>query len=287
MIRKIIHIDEDKCDGCGECIPACHEGALSIIDGKCRLISDLFCDGLGACLGDCTKGALRVIEAEADEYDEVLVIQSMLDKPPAVMKAHLTHLLDHGANEFFERATEYLDSIGISVNVSKTQKPISESVVSEGCPGSKMQELKQYKPVQNAADVNVSMLGHWPIQLHLVSPYSPFLKDKELVILSTCSPVAYANTHSEYLNGKAVVLACPKLDYTDPYPKKIEEIFNFANVKKATVVRMEVPCCGGLSAMALKAAAASVNKNLVLHEHVISTDGKKMSEKIIFSNNPI
>lgn len=280
MLRQIIQINEDLCDGCAECIPSCHEGALKIIDGKCRLVSDLFCDGLGACVGDCSKGALKVITADVAEYDEVEVIKSILNKPPSVMKAHLTHLLEHGANEYFNQALEYLKSIGIKVDVHSDSPDTKKS----SCPGSTMQELKQYKPQVIKKDDTDSMLSHWPVQLHLVSPFSPFLKDKELVVLSTCAPVAYANVQADYIAGKAVVLACPKLDYTEPYPKKLEEIFRSANIKKATVVRMEVPCCSGISTMTARAAANSCVNNLEVIEHIISTDGRKISEKVIYIN---
>lgn len=281
MLREIIHIDEELCDGCGDCIPSCHEGALQIIEGKCRLISGLYCDGLGACIGHCDKGALTIIKAEAEEYDEVKVIKSMLDKPQSVLKAHLSHLLDHGANEYFNQATEYLKSIGISININQSAKKTS----SEGCPGSSMKELKQFTPPKKLRDESESMLEHWPIQLHLVSPFSPFLKGRELVILSTCSPVAYPNVQSDYISGKAVVLACPKLDYTEPYPKKLEEIFRNAGTKKATVVRMEVPCCSNLSTMVIKAATNSNVNGLQIDEHTISIDGKRINEKTIFVNN--
>ncbi|MBX3044033.1 MAG: 4Fe-4S binding protein [Candidatus Kapabacteria bacterium] len=282
MIREIIQIDEDLCDGCGDCIPACHEGALQIIDGKCRLVSSLFCDGLGACLGHCDKGALKIVMADVDEYDEVEVIKTMLNKPQSVLKAHLSHLIDHGATEYFNKAVEYLSSIGISININQNTAPAQSA---GGCPGSAMKELKQYSPAKNEKDNHESMLEHWPVQLHLVSPFSPFLKGKELVILSTCSPVAYPNIQNDYIAGKAVVLACPKLDYTEPYPKKLEDIFRNAGTQKATIVRMEVPCCGGLSAMTTKAAANSSINGLEVCEHTISTNGKRISEKIIFINN--
>jgi ferredoxin len=282
MLRQIISIDEDKCDGCGLCIPSCHEGALQIIDGKCRLVSDLFCDGLGACLGECPTGALKIIETEAREYDEVAVIKTMLEKPPSVLKAHLEHLMSHGADDFFNQAIVYLNSIGISVS---TQSKMPKSEIKESsCPGTKMQELKQFTPLEKIQEKSESMLGHWPVQLHLVNPNSAFLKSKELIIMATCAPVAYPNIHSEYLNGKAVVLACPKLDYTDPYPKKLEEIFRIAQITKATIVRMEVPCCGGLSSIAIKSATQCNIPDFILEEHIISTDGRKISEKILFSN---
>lgn len=282
MLRQIIRIDDDKCDGCGECIPSCHEGALRIIEGKCRLVSDLFCDGLGACIGECSKGALEVVMAEAGEYNEIEVIKSMLDKPNSVMKAHLSHLVEHGASEYFDQAQNYLDSLGIKINLDEADKPNDNQ--KSGCPGSTMTELKQFVPVPKPKLESDSMLSHWPIQLHLVSPFSPFLKGKELVILSTCAPVAYANVQNDYIAGKAVVIACPKLDYTEPYPKKLEEIFRNANISKVSVVRMEVPCCGGISAISAKAAANSGVNGLEVCEHIISTDGRKISEKIIYVN---
>jgi ferredoxin len=285
MLRKIIKINEDKCDGCGECIPSCHEGALQIIDGKCRLISDLFCDGLGACVGECSKGALEIVEAEAKEYSEISVINELLNKPPSVMQAHLSHLHEHGANEFLAQAIEYLNSLGIDVKLNEKVVPAKiENEKSTGCPGSQMLELKQIKPKTVKQTNNQSMLEQWPVQLHLVNPNSPFLIDKELIILATCVPLAYANTHEEYLRDKAVVIACPKLDYTDPYTKKIEDIIKTAKVSKATVVRMEVPCCSGLCIMSLKGASQANISGFKLSEHIISTTGDKVSQKIIFEN---
>ncbi len=280
MLRDIITIDEDKCDGCGECIPACHEGALQIIDGKCRLISSLFCDGLGACIGECSKGALKIIKAEAEEYNEVEVIKSLLEKPQSVLKAHLAHLSEHNAVDYLNQATDFLSSIGIKVSYNNNVSKPTQS-----CPGNTMKELKQYVPIKEINDMSDSQLSHWPVQLHLVSSFSPFLKDKELVVLSTCSPVAYANVQKEYIEGNAVVIACPKLDYTEPYPKKLEEIFKNAETKKVVVVRMEVPCCSGISGITVKAATNSNVEGLEVHEHVISIDGRKISEKIIYINH--
>ncbi len=283
MLRKIIKINEDLCDGCGLCIPACHEGALQIIDGKCRLVSDLFCDGLGACIGDCPKGALEVVEAEAEAYDEVAVIKDILNKPPSVLQAHLNHLYDHGAKEYLSQAIQYLDSIGMYVKIDNANKSSNDKPIAK-CPSSTMLELKQFKQEKTKTKSNQSMLEHWPVQLHLVNPNSPFLKDKELVILATCVPLAYADTHYEYLKNKAVVIACPKLDYTDPYMKKIEDIIKTANIKKAYIVRMEVPCCSGLVRMSMQASVSANILDFELEEHIISTDGDRISQKTIFIN---
>jgi len=285
MLRKIIQIDEELCDGCAECIPSCHEGALQIIDGKCRLVSDLFCDGLGACVGECTKGALKIIEAESMPYDEIAVINSMLDKPVSVMQAHLSHLFEHGETEYLNQAIGYLESIGIKVNIANNTQVRNND--GGGCPGSKMMELNQYKlsePKKENLMENESMLGHWPVQLHLVNPNAQFLRGKKLMILASCVPVAYANTHNEYLKGNSVVIACPKLDYTDPYPRKIEELITVAGRNDITVVRMEVPCCSGITTMCLKAVSAANNPSVLLTEHIISTDGRKINERVISSN---
>jgi NAD-dependent dihydropyrimidine dehydrogenase PreA subunit len=276
LIRKIINIDEDKCTGCGDCIPECKEGALQIIDGKCRLISELFCDGLGACIGFCPEGAITIEEREAEPYDEVKVIQGLLDKPHSVLKAHLQHLKDHGADDYLTQAINYLEKIGIEnpINMKNGKSEIDFT----GCSGSLMKfpiddntEAK-YKEETEEKE-HESQLRQWPVHLHLVNPNMPYLKDRILVIMSVCGPIASANIHEKYLKGNAVVVACPKLDYTDPYAEKLAAIFLNAQTHKVIIVRMEVPCCSGLSSITSKAVSMSGRSDIDIEEHILTING--------------
>lgn len=288
MKRKIIKIDEEKCDGCGICIPECKEGALRIIDGKARLISELFCDGLGSCVGECPQGAITVEERDAEAYDEKLVIESMLDKPRSVLKAHLEHLNDHGADEYLSEAIAYLESKGIDYPLEKKILPVlshEEPAHPCGCPGSAARELKTASVPKNGSSKmeRESQLSHWPVQLHLINPAAPYFKGKELVITSTCAPVAFASYHDVYLKNRAVVLACPKLDYTEPYVEKLAALFKQSETIKAIVLRMQVPCCGGLTKIAELAAEQSGRDDLILEEHTISVEGKLSRIDLIHS----
>ncbi len=282
MLRKVIEIDEELCNGCGVCVPSCQEGALRIIDGKARLISDLFCDGLGACIGDCPEGAIRVIEREAEPYNEIMVLDSMLEKPRSVLKAHLLHLKEHGADEYLSIGIEYLKSKGIVVPLDE---PKAESPVPCACPGSLSREIKRLEDLpQKQQTKQSSRLTQWPVQLHLVSPFAPYFKNKELVIMSTCAPVANANVHDEYIKDRSLVVACPKLDITDPDVGKLSQIYSESNTPRVIVVRMEVPCCGGLSSMAVAAARQSGRQELEIVEHVIAIDGSFIKSNILFKN---
>jgi ferredoxin len=281
MKRKIIKIDEDKCNGCGLCIPECKEGALRIIEGKARLISDLFCDGLGACIGHCPEEAITIEEREAEPYDERKVMIKMAAQPQSVLKAHLEHLIDHGAVEYYNEAVEYMKENGISNPILQLGNATKNNGGS--CPGTKMINLASDN--NNASDDkpkadNASMLGQWPVQLHLVSPNAPYFINSELVIMSTCGPLASANVHNDYLEGRSVVVACPKLDYTDPYVEKLAAIFANSNTPKAIVVRMEVPCCGGLSQFAVEAAQIAA-ADTEIEEHVMAVNGQLISKKVI------
>ncbi len=302
MIRSVIEIDEEKCTGCGVCVPGCHEGALRIIEGKARLISDLFCDGLGACIGDCPEGAIKVIEREAEPYSERLVIESMLLKPKSVLKAHLQHLKDHNAMEYYDQAMDILAEKGLTTEF-EPEPPKAFS----GCPGSMAREIKRPEkielplaPINTKKQENMATLSHsnetggaaknpseltqWPVQLHLVSPAAPYFNNKELIIMSTCGPLVSANVHDEYLKNRSVVVACPKLDKTDPYVAKLAAIFGQNNIPKITVVRLEVPCCGGLSQMTIEAARTSGKSNLTIEEHVLGVSGDLLKSTIIFKN---
>lgn len=285
MIRKIIKIDEELCNGCGVCVPSCKEGAIQIIEGKARLISDLFCDGLGACLGECPLGAITIEEREAEAYDEVKVMETLIEQPVSVMKAHLEHLHEHNEIEFFSQAVNFLKEKGIPNPFDPSAKKAASACASGGCPGSAQREIKRQATPETLSPFEMpSQLEQWPVQLHLVNPSAGFFKNKELVIMSTCGPLVNANVHELYIKGRSVVVACPKLDRVDPYIDKLAEIYSQSGTSRVIIVRIEVPCCGGLSRMAHTAAVMSGREGLTVEEHTLSIDGSLKSINIIFQN---
>ncbi len=203
-LRKIIEIDEALCTGCGECVPSCHEGAIKIIDGKARLVSDRYCDGLGACLGHCPTGALQVVEREADDFDEEAV------------KTHLA--------------------------AQATPAPRQ----GHACPSARMTQFAPRPAAEPPLTSQASELTHWPVQIRLVPPHAPFLQGADLLVAADCAPIAYANFHRDFLQGKAVMVGCPKFDNAQEYIQRFADIFLQADIKSVTVVVMQVPCCQGL-----------------------------------------
>ncbi len=289
MKRKVIEIAEDKCNGCGLCVPECHEGAIQIIEGKARLVSEIFCDGLGACLGHCPEGAITIVEKEAEPYDESKVIKSMLEKPVAVIEAHLRHLASHNETELLATASATLKENGVNIPIPAGNGPGGEQnrqapAAACNCPGSAVIDRRAVADESHNNDccsgelpmppAEKSQLQHWPVQLHLVNPSASFFAGSDLVVLSTCSPVAFAGVQSKYIRNKAVVVACPKLDYTAPYTQKLADIFVQGRIRSVTVVIMEVPCCKGLMKIVLEARALSGRDDLQIEEHVITLDGK-------------
>ncbi len=239
--RKIIEIDENLCDGCGQCVPDCAEGSLQIVDGKARLVEDKLCDGLGACLGACPQGALRIVEREAEEFDEEAVEEFLKEKEK-----------------------------------EKKQKQAAPS-----CPSAKLKSFGQQTPCQaanrpetiNKTAGNNSALSHWPVQIRLVPPEAPFLKDADLLISADCTPLAYPDFHRELLQGRVVMMGCPKFDDQESYVQKLSEVFRKSGVKSVTVAIMEVPCCGsmrGIVAEAMKQAGADIP----VSEVVVGTQGE-------------
>ncbi len=237
--RKIIKIDEELCDGCGQCVIACAEGAIEIIDGKAKVISDNLCDGLGACIGDCPQDALQIIERDADEFDEDAVEKHLAEK--------------------------------------EQNAPASETLAC-GCPSTQIQDFSSKTPCQaanaptNLAPVN-SALAHWPVQIRLVPPTAPFLKDADLLVTADCVPVSYPAFHRDLLKGKAVMMGCPKFDDAQGYIDKFVEIFQVAGIKSLTCAIMEVPCCSGLPTILEKALEKS-GKNIPMEIVVISARGE-------------
>jgi ferredoxin len=240
VMRKIIEIDDEKCDGCGECIPSCAEGALEIIDGKARVVADIFCDGLGACLGECPNDALHVVEREAEEFNEEAV------------EHHLSTRQQQGGGP--------------------------EETLPCGCPSGMIRDIAPQTPCQQAnapKDMDFdgqSALTHWPIQIRLVPPNAGFLKNADLLVLADCSAVAFPTLHRDLLKGKVVLMGCPKFDETDEYVKRFADIFKTADINSVTTVVMEVPCCAGLPSIVKKGMAAS-GKTVPVSEITISVRG--------------
>jgi NAD-dependent dihydropyrimidine dehydrogenase PreA subunit len=240
MIRKMVKIDEEKCNGCGLCVPSCAEGAIQIIDGKARLIADNLCDGLGACLGDCPVDAISIEEREADEFDEVAV-EDHLKKTGRKPQPH-----HHEAAALTGGCP------------SAAVKSFAAPAAGGGCPSARTMNFSEQKEEQSqSVGSRPSRLAQWPIQLHLLPPTAPFFQNADVVLAADCAPFAYADFQEVLLKGKALAIACPKLDNTEPYVDKLVAMITQSNIKSLTVVHMEVPCCNGLIFMARQAIEKS------------------------------
>lgn len=283
MKREIVVIDENKCTGCGLCIPNCHEGALQIIDGKARLISDLYCDGLGACLGHCPVGAMIIEEREVAPYDEKKVmIDNIIPAGENTIKAHLNHLKDHNATEFLNIAIETLKEKGVKNPIENTLENLPPLPC--GCPGTHATSFKKENNTSeccnNLDDIN-SQLTHWPIQLHLLSPQAPYLKNSDLLLAADCVSYALGGFHSNFLKGKTLAIACPKLDSgLDKYKEKLIAMIDNNNLNTITCITMEVPCCMGLIAIA-KEARSSAKRKIPLKHIIVTTRGEILSDSWI------
>lgn len=274
MLRKIIEIDEEKCDGCALCIPGCPEGALQLIDGKAKLVSDIYCDGLGACLGHCPQGAITVIERDADDYDEHKVIDHILKQGEDVLHNHLEHLKEHGEEEVLLQAKKYLADLDRSVQELDMFQPKPS-----GCPGSRNMS---FNPVteSNDAEVNVpSALGHWPVQMHLISPMAPQYAGSDLVLAADCVAYSVGDFHQKFLKGKSLAIACPKLDQNqDIYFEKLKHLIDDAKINTLSVLIMEVPCCSGLLNLAQRAVQSAARK-VPLKAVVVGVRGQILQEQ--------
>jgi len=236
--RKIIQIDEDKCDGCGQCVPSCAEGAIRIVDGKARLVAEKYCDGLGACLGECPKDALHVVEREADDFDEKAVEEHLKKSVPSRVL----------------------------------------SVMPCGCPSSQMQSIATpvacedaNKPASRSG--GASALSHWPVQIKLVPANAPFLKGADLLVAADCTPFAYPDIHRDFIRGKVLMVGCPKFDDAEAYIRKFTDVFKVSGVKSVTVLTMEVPCCQGLPVI-VKRAMAAANADIPMSHVVVGVRGE-------------
>ncbi len=286
MIREIVKIDEDLCNGCGDCVPACHEGAIQIIDDKARLVSDLMCDGLGACLGHCPQGAITIEKREAEPYDEVKVMEIMVEKGKNTVVAHLKHLKEHNETDFLKQAVEYLkqNKDKLKFDMEEVIKEVHNSGVHNhggGCPGAKAMTFDP-KSASASTDETVSgksELRQWPVQLHLVSPRAAYFKNADVVLAADCVAFSLGNFHQKYLKGKALAIACPKLDSgQEVYVAKLKSMIDEAEINTLQVIIMQVPCCGGLLQIA-KAAANSANRKVPVKATIVGLEGDIISEE--------
>lgn len=264
MQRKIINIDEKKCTGCALCIPNCPEGAIRFIDGKARLISDLFCDGLGACLGHCPEGAITIEEREAEPYDERRVMENIVKQGPNTIKAHLEHLQGHGQDEYLAAALAVLKEKGIKNPLEKEEDMHAEHQhdAHGGCPGARSMSFGQKaKDAGDETGKRPSQLSHWPVQLHLISPMAPQFQGSDLLLSADCVAYALGDFHKDYLKGKSLAIACPKLDEgQEVYVEKLKALIDEAKINTLTVMIMQVPCCRGLLNIAQEAASQASRK---------------------------
>ncbi len=236
ILRKIIEIDEELCDGCGQCVPGCAEGALQIIDGKARVVSDRYCDGLGDCVGECPTGALKIVEREAVPFDETAVEQHLAEEELPVLPCGCP-----------------------STNIQTFETFTS------------CQEAN--KPADIGEIVGESSLTHWPVQIRLVPASAPFLKGADLLVLADCTAVAFPTLHRDLLKGKVVMMGCPKFDDIQDYINRFADIFRTADIKSVTTVIMEVPCCSGLPMMVRNGMEAA-GREIPMEEIILSTRGK-------------
>jgi NAD-dependent dihydropyrimidine dehydrogenase PreA subunit len=303
MKRDILKIDDELCNGCGLCVPNCHEGALQVIDGKVRLVSELMCDGLGACIGHCPEGAITIEKREAEPYDEIKVMEVMKYKGKNTVIAHLKHLKDHGETGYLKEGISYLmeHRAGLDFNPDEvmnevhnhgkpktsTITPATENTHSHthshsgsGCPGSKTMVIG--RPEQNVTAVasdQPSELRQWPVQLHLLNPNAPYIRESDLLLAADCVAFSMGNFHSRYLRGKSLAIACPKLDHgTEIYVEKLAAMIDTAKVNTITVMMMEVPCCSGLLQM-VKAALARSSRKVPVKQMITGISGNIIKEE--------
>ncbi|MDD4872506.1 MAG: 4Fe-4S dicluster domain-containing protein [Kiritimatiellae bacterium] len=278
MKRNIINIDHEKCTGCGLCIPNCPEGAIQMIDGKARLVSDLFCDGLGACLGHCPVDAISIEEREAEKYDEKRVMENIVKQGENVIKAHLSHLRNHKQDEYLQQAISFLKEKKIRNPIEQKESNTKHVVTHPGCPGSKSMKFDQPAEQGNDTGKRVSQLTHWPIQLHLMSPEAPQYQSKDILLAADCTAFTVGDFHKDFLKGKSLIIACPKLDDgQDIYVEKIKALIDNAKINTLTVMIMQVPCCRGLLALA-KDAANQASRKVPVKCIVVGIQGDILSE---------
>lgn len=304
MERDIIFIDEELCDGCGDCIPNCHEGALQLIDNKARLISDLMCDGLGACIGHCPQGAITMEKREAEPYNETEVIKAMVTKGRNTVIAHLLHLVEHNEHAFVKEGVTWLrnnepaldfdleevvrtvhsakekaQATPINITQMAPQPVPQQEAAGCGCAGSEAREIKRDEPAVASTGIQASELRQWPVQFHLINPAAGYFKGADLLLAADCSAFTMGNFHSDYLKGKSLIIACPKLDSEqETYVQKLVQLIDHSMVNTIHVLIMEVPCCGGIMRL-LDQAVGIANRKVPVKCSVVSVGGEILSEE--------
>jgi ferredoxin len=280
MKRNIISIDESLCDGCGACTTGCPEGALQLIDGKARLVGDLLCDGLGACIGTCPRGAIHIEQREAEAYNEELVMRNnIIPKGEHTIQAHLEHLYHHGESAYLRTALDVLADEGLPipqgvVNLMSKQNAETDQ---KGPQGSI--KLTSLHANTGAVSEQPSALTHWPIQLHLINPRSPHFARSNLLLAADCTAFSLGNFHSQWLSGKTLAIGCPKLDEgIERYIEKLILLIDEAKVDTITVLRMHVPCCGGLVAIAQQ-ARNQAKRNVPIKSVTVNAEGTILQEE--------
>ena len=285
MIREIVTIDEELCNGCGQCVPACHEGALQIIDDKARLVSDLMCDGLGACLGNCPVDAITIEKREAEPYNETKVMEIMTEKGKNTVIAHLKHLKDHNETAYLKEGLNYLkeNSEKLNFNIQEVMNALHNNDLHPqggGCPGS---QARSFEP-KSAVIANDQMVsGHselrqWPVQMHLINPQAGYFNNTDVLLAADCVAYALGDFHSKYLKGKTLAIACPKLDDgQNIYVEKITQLIDDAHINTLNVMIMQVPCCGGLLQIA-QMAASQASRKVPVKVTVVGIEGEILQE---------
>jgi len=313
--RTVIEIDEDNCDGCGQCATGCHEGALRIIDGKARLVGESLCDGLGACIGECPRGALRTVQRDVEEYDERRVIENILPKGMATVAAHLEHLRNHGQDGWHAQALSILAEKGLEAPkpaveacgcgpaarpaagsrfgalgpgpVARPAVRMVDNGMTGGCPGSAARAFgsaasaapstPSAASAPAAGGAMASRLEQWPVQLHLVNPRAPYFKGADVLIAADCTAFACGAFHQALLAGRRLVIACPKLDTgKEIYVDKIRALIDESGAASITVAIMEVPCCGGLKRL-VEEAASSASRTVPISTVVVGVEGGSLT----------
>lgn len=294
MKRTIIKIDEALCNGCEACVQGCHEGALQMIDGKARMVSELFCDGLGACIGDCPVGAITLEEREAEPYDEIATIQRMIPKGERTIIAHLKHLKEHGETDYLKQGVGYLRAKGIQIDFAQVHNHGGAGCASKAaapapqqhsaCPGSREMSFGAPKPAASGftmatASSSASQLRQWPVQLHLLNPEAAYFRGADVVLAADCVAFSFADFHNRFLTGKTLAIACPKLDTNkEAYVEKLKAMILRSEINTLTVIIMEVPCCGGLLGLAQK-AVTEAGRKIPLKLVVIGIKGDVLKEE--------
>ena len=263
-LRNIIEIDEEKCDGCGLCVPSCAEGAIRIVDSKAKLVAEKFCDGLGACLGECPRDAIRIVQKEVEAFDEEAAMEHVRSQKE----------ISGGPATPIKPSASGCPSARL-MNFPPPQS--EEGAMPCGCPSAHTQSFGQEKgeaPGKDPAAAPLpSALSHWPVQIRLVPPHAPFLRNADLLIAADCSPMAYGDFHRDFLKGKVVMMGCPKFDDMVLYEEKFRQIFQQSGVRSVTVLVMEVPCCQGLPAL-VKKTLKEAGKEIPLEIVTVGLQGK-------------